>query len=105
MFDFSPQLDICLGMDLMGMLILVFLGITMLREKRVKGEKLNYMFCMLISCIMMLTSDVIQIHTLDGKLPLSWYMPSEGVLYTATLAATLFLSYYMLHELRKYAFI
>ena len=105
MFDYQTQLNICLGMDLMGMLILIFQGITMLREKSVKGEKLNYMFCMLIGCFLMLASDVVQIRSLEGDLPLSWYLPSEGVLYAATLVTTLFLSYYMLHELRKYAFI
>ena len=105
MFDFYSRIDMCIGMDAMAVLVLICLGISILREKKVKGEKLNYMFCMLVGCILMLFSDLAQGLALTGHLPLSWFMPTEGVIYFSTLTATVFLGFYMLHELRKYAYI
>lgn len=105
MFDLYVAIDICTGMDIMGMMVIFGLAVSVVREKNVKGEKLNYMFCMLVGCFMMLGADVIQGHVLNGKLPMNWYMISEGLLYVSMLASTIFLSFYMLHELRKSAFI
>ena len=104
-FDFYDRIELSMGMDAMGILVLLCLGITMLREKSVKGEKLNYMFCMLIGCLCMLAGDIMQVCVLEGMFPMSLFMVSEGVLFVSMIASTLFLSFYMLHELRKYDFI
>lgn len=105
MFDLYGAIDICTGMDIMGMIVITGIAASVIREKNVKGEKLNYMFLLLVGCFFMLGADIAQGLVLTGKLPMSWYMFSEGLLYVSMMASAIFLSFYMLHELRKSSFI
>lgn len=105
MLSYLTRIDICTGMDAMAMLILVALTITMLFELKVKGERLSFLFGTLGACFIMLAGDVLQSHVYVGVLPKDWYMISEGIMYVSIMAAALFLSFYMISELRKDVFI